>query len=88
MEIEDVLKASNDALRWEVNYNPEQLANLEARAQLAEEAVKALRAVLIMGDTVKPRKLNAALTWVENDALARKMADDVFARAEKLGVKP
>ena len=49
----------------------------------APELLAALRAMVCMMDmSPKPEKLNAAITWRENDELARSMADKAIARAE------
>jgi hypothetical protein len=59
------------------------LAPLIAKAEAAEKMEKALKAVLIMKDTVKPMKLDAALTWRENDEKADSMAHEALAAWEK-----
>lgn len=58
-------------------------AALIVRAVNAHSAlVEALKACLQMAWTAKPRKLDEALSWVENDEKAREMARAALALAE------
>ena len=45
------------------------------------ELLEALKAMVVMSDRgSKPRKLEAALSWIENDRIARTMADTAIAK--------
>lgn len=50
--------------------------------ELEKELYEALKAMVVMMDYDKPRKLDDALTWRSNDEKARAMADAAIAKAE------
>lgn len=53
----------------------------------APELLAACKALLVMRlNSEQPRKLDAAITWRENDELAEKMAKDAIAKATGLFV--
>ena len=48
------------------------------------ELVRALQAMVIMSDRgERPRKLDEALTWLQNDELARQLVDKALAKHSK-----
>ncbi len=61
------------------------LETAEANARLmaaAPDLLEALKAMIVMMDRGgQPKKLDDALTWRQNDELARQMADDAVAKA-------
>lgn len=68
-----------DTQYYPVAPNPEDMRLIAAAPDLLE----ACKALLVMMDRgPKPDKLDAALTWRQNDELARSMADAAIAKAE------
>ena len=60
---------------------------LARKDELLREAERAIRGLLIMMDSVEPRKLDDALTWRENDELARSNAQAFIATPEVVKVR-
>jgi hypothetical protein len=58
------------------------------RDEKVKKLAEALRAVLVMWDCGEcPRKLDDALTWIDNDRKAKKMADAALAEVDAEGEK-
>ncbi len=70
----------NPVLQGEIKCRDENHAHLIAAAPELLAACKALLVVMDCGS--KPRKLDEALTWRENDELARSIAIAAIAKAE------
>ena len=56
---------------------------LSQQAELLRRAGEVVKGLLIMGDTVKPRKLDEALTWRENDYRIKTQAQALLPDIEK-----
>ena len=56
---------------------------LAQQTELLRRAGEVVKGLLIMGDTVKPRKLDEALTWRENDYRIKTQAQALLPDIEK-----
>lgn len=49
----------------------------------ADDLLIACKSLLQMMDTTKPRKLDQAITWRENDEMVRRLASEAIDKAER-----